>query len=45
MLQEVTVYIIIAVSLAYVANRIYGSIKKKQACDKCSLMEAVNKGK
>ena len=40
MIQEILIYIILAFSLAYVGYRIYGSIKRKQACDKCGLMEA-----
>ena len=40
MTQEVLMYIILILALAYISYRIFGSIKKKQACDKCGLMEA-----
>ncbi len=43
MIQELAVYILLTIAFAYVGYRIYGSIKKKQACDKCALMDAVNK--
>jgi len=40
MAQQIIVYIILTVAAFYVAYRFYKSIKKKQACDKCGLMEA-----
>jgi hypothetical protein len=40
MIQTILVYIILAAACLYVGNRIYSSIKKKQACDKCELMKA-----
>jgi hypothetical protein len=40
MLQQLIIYIALTLSLVYVGFRIYGSIKKKQACDKCALMNA-----
>lgn len=40
MIQSILVYCLLAVSLGYVAYRIYGTVKKKQACDKCELMKA-----
>lgn len=40
MIQEFIIYILLAGASSYIAYRIYGSIKKKQACDKCVLMEA-----
>ena len=40
MIQELAVYGIVLLAVAYVAYRMYGSIKKKQACDKCELMKA-----
>lgn len=43
MLQEIVVYILLSLAIAYVTYRIYGSIKKKQTCGKCALMEAVEK--
>jgi hypothetical protein len=39
MIQQVIVYILLTLATAYVAYRFYGSIKKKQACDKCELMK------
>ncbi|MGZ4034790.1 MAG: FeoB-associated Cys-rich membrane protein [Bacteroidia bacterium] len=43
MIQEFIVYILLAFASAYVVYRVYKSIKKKQACDKCGLMEAAKK--
>jgi hypothetical protein len=43
MTQEIIIYILLAFASAYVLYRVYGSIKKKQACDKCGLMEAAKK--
>jgi len=40
MFQEIAVYLLLSLAVAYVGYRIYSSIKKKQACDKCGLMEA-----
>ena len=43
MFQEILIYVILAGALAYVGYRIYDSVKKKHACDKCGLMEAAKK--
>ena len=43
MTEQVAIYIITLLAFAYVAYRLYGSIKKKKACDKCALMEATKK--
>jgi hypothetical protein len=43
MIQEIAIYIVIAIATAYVVNRIRNSFKKKQACAKCELMQAVKK--
>lgn len=43
MLQDLIIYALITTASAYMGYRIYGSIKKKQACDKCTLMEAAKK--
>ena len=43
--QELIVYVIIALAMGYVTYRIYSSFKKKEACAKCELMEAVEKTK
>lgn len=45
MFQQIVIYIVLALAFFYVAYRIYGSIKKKQACGKCVLMEAAKKSK
>ncbi len=45
MTQEVLVYILLALASAYVGYRVYKSVKKKQACGKCVLMEAAQKVK
>lgn len=43
MIQQVIVYILLALATAYVVFRIYSSIKVKQACAKCALMDAAKK--
>lgn len=43
MIQEVIVYILLTLATAYVGYRIYSSIKVKQACAKCALMDAAKK--
>jgi hypothetical protein len=43
MIEDIIIYILETASLAYVIYRVYSSIKKKQACDKCGLMEAAKK--
>ena len=43
MIQEVIVYILLIFASYYIGSRLYGSIKKKQACGKCVLMEAAKK--
>jgi len=43
MIQEIIVYVLLALATAYVGKRIYSSIKKKQACDTCALMDAAKK--
>lgn len=40
MLQQAAVYLILSGAIAYVSFRVYSSVKKKQACDKCELMKA-----
>ena len=40
MTQELASYILLLLAIVYVGRRIYNSIKKKNACDKCALMEA-----
>ena len=45
MIQEILIYVLLATALAYVGYRIYDSIKKKHACDKCGLMEAAKEAK
>ena len=40
MSQEIASYILLSIATIYVVRRIYNSIKKKSACDKCALMEA-----
>ncbi len=45
MFQEIVVYILLASSLSYIVYRIYVSIKKKHACEKCGLMEAAKEAK
>jgi hypothetical protein len=43
MIQQIIIYFILAGSVSYVGCRIYSSIKKKHACDKCALMDAAKK--
>ncbi len=43
MIQEVIVYILLILACYYIGKRIYKSIKKKEACGKCILMEAAKK--
>jgi F0F1-type ATP synthase gamma subunit len=43
MLQQTIIYILLALATTYVGYRIYSSIKKKSACDKCGLMDAAKK--
>lgn len=43
MIQQLIIYILLALATTYVGYRFYSSIKKKQACDKCGLMEAAKK--
>ncbi len=45
MIQEIIVYIILGGACFYAGYRIYSSIKKKQACDKCELMKVAKEGK
>jgi hypothetical protein len=43
MLQSILVLIIVLISVGYVSQRLYNSIKKKKECDKCALMDAAKK--
>lgn len=43
MLQEVIIYILLILASYYIGSRFYRSIKKKQACGKCILMEEAKK--
>lgn len=43
MIQEIATYTLIAIAAVYLVNRIRNSFKKKQACAKCELMQAVSK--
>jgi hypothetical protein len=43
MIQEVLVYILLAGACSYVGYRFYVQLKKKQACDKCALMQEAKK--
>jgi hypothetical protein len=43
MIQEIAVYGLLILALSYVGYRLYSSLKKKQACGKCALMEAAQK--
>lgn len=45
MLQQLIVYILLIGALAYVVYYIYSSVKKKQACSKCALMDAAQSKK
>lgn len=40
MSQEIATYVLLLLATIYVGRRIYNSIKKKNACDKCALMDA-----
>ena len=40
MLQTILTYILVLLAATYVGYRLYSSVKKKQACDKCELMKA-----
>lgn len=40
MSQEIASYILLLLATIYIGRRIYKSIKKKSACDKCALMDA-----
>lgn len=39
MFEQIIIYGILVLAFIYVAYRIYGSVKKKQACSKCALMK------
>jgi len=43
MIQQLIIYILLALATAYVGYRIYSSVKKKQACGKCVLMDEAKK--
>lgn len=43
MIQEIAVYGLLVLALTYVGYRLYSTLKKKQACGKCALMEAAQK--
>ncbi len=45
MAQEITSYIILFIAFFYIGKRIYSSIRKKDACSKCALMDAAKKNK
>ncbi len=45
MIQQIAIYIILALATSYVGYRIYGSLKKKQACEKCALMDAAKEAR
>jgi len=40
MLQQAVIYILLFSAVSYVAYRFYSVLKKKEACDKCGLMQA-----
>lgn len=40
MLQQIAIYILLALASLYVIYRGYSNLKKKKACDKCELMNA-----
>lgn len=44
MFQQVSIYILLSAAVVYVCNRVYSSVKKKKACDKCELMKAAKAG-
>jgi len=43
MIEQLIIYILLGFAGAYVGYRLYNSIKKKQACGKCVLMEQAKK--
>ncbi len=43
MIQQLIIDILLILAIAYVGFRMYKGIKKKQACDKCVLMDAAKK--
>jgi hypothetical protein len=43
MIQTILTYLLVILATGYVGYRIYSSIKKQKACDKCGLMEAAKK--
>jgi len=45
MLQQIAVYIILTIDVAYIIYYIYTVIKKKEACNKCELMKEVKRAK
>lgn len=45
MIQELIIYILLALATTYVGYRIYSSIKKKQACGKCVLIDEAKKNR
>jgi hypothetical protein len=44
MFQQAAIYLLLSAAVAYVGYRLYGSIRKKQACGKCELMKAAKVG-
>jgi hypothetical protein len=40
MVQQIITYIILLLACIYVGVRFYSTIKKKEACGKCGLMQA-----
>jgi hypothetical protein len=45
MLQQAATYILLFSAISYVVYRFYSMIKKKEACDKCGLMQAAKDAK
>lgn len=45
MLEQIAILIIVFAAAGYVVYRIYASIQKKKACDKCELMKAATNNK
>jgi hypothetical protein len=43
MIQQIILFIVLGVAVIYIGYRVYISIKKQQACDKCVLMDAAKK--
>jgi len=43
MLQSIITLLLVVISAGYVSYRLYSSVKKKKACDKCALMDAAKK--